>query len=339
MKNITNKLFIIASCFAAVTSFSACEDWTEVESVTIQTPGVDEQNPEEYAKYIQNLNTYKNASHKIVYAWFDNSEKVPFSRGQHITDTPDSLDVISMMHPGNLAEYELTDMQTVRQKGTKVVYTISFDKIQQEYTEKVKEGTLTNVTLEAYLTSETYKSIGYADAFDGIIAEYKGNNPIYMSSDEKAEAKKLQDYFFGAVSTWKSNNADKLLTFQGYPENLIGQTILTSCKHIILVTDNVANATQLSVVARKAMIATNIPSDRFVVAASTTSLDAADKQTGYYGADRALIEAAYWITEPSTDFTKAGLAIYNLQNDYYNANNSYQYVKKAINIMNPAPKK
>jgi len=45
------------------------------------------------------------------------------------------------------------------------------------------------------------------------------------------------------------------------------------------------------------------------------------------------------VTEPSAEFTKAGLAIENMQNDYYNATNTYQYVREAINIMNPAPKK
>lgn len=127
MKNI----FIVASCFAAITCFSACDDWTEVENVNINTPGIEEQDPAAYAKYLQNLVAYKNSDHKVVYAWFDNSEKTPFSRGQHISDAPDSLDVISMMYPAELAAFELVDMQTVHAKGTKVVYTISFDKIQK----------------------------------------------------------------------------------------------------------------------------------------------------------------------------------------------------------------
>ena len=88
------------------------------------------------------------------------------------------------------------------------------------------------------------KQIGYAGSFDGMITEYKGNNPIYMSAEQKAEAKKYQDIFFSAVLTWKTANADKLLTFQGYPENLIEQTILTNCKHIILATDNVTDDAQ-----------------------------------------------------------------------------------------------
>ena len=172
-----------------------------------------------------------------------------------------------------------------------------------------------------------------------MIIEYKGRNPIYMSNEEKTEAKKYQDSFFGAVSSWKNSNSGKILSFQGNPENLISQTILENCKHIILNTDNVVDDAQLSVVARKALLADNVPSDRFIVTVSTASLDASDKKTGFYGEDRAITEAAYWVMEPTTDFTKSGLAIYNVQNDYYNANHTYKYVKEAINIMNPAPQK
>lgn len=85
-------------------------------------------------------------------------------------------------------------------------------------------------------------------------------------------------------------------------------------------------------------MADGVPADRFIVSASTISLDTTDKTTGYYNALRALSEAAYWVTEPSAEFIKAGLAIENMQNDYYNATNTYQYVREAINIMNPAPK-
>ena len=79
-----------------------------------------------------------------------------------------------------------------------VVYTISFDKIQKEYTEKVKEGTATG-SFDTYLKSEMDKQIGYAGSFDGMITEYKGNNPIYMSAEQKAEVPLL--YASGAGKT------------------------------------------------------------------------------------------------------------------------------------------
>ncbi|KAB4029238.1 glycoside hydrolase family 18, partial [Bacteroides uniformis] len=116
-------------------------------------------------------------------------------------------------------------------------------------------------------------------------------------------------------------------------------SVLSSCDHIILITNDATDVAQLGIEALQALMADGVPADRFIVSASTVSLDTTDKTTGYYNALRALSEAAYWVTEPSAEFTKAGLAIENMQNDYYNATNTYQYVREAINIMNPAPKK
>ena len=38
-------------------------------------------------------------------------------------------------------------------------------------------------------------------------------------------------------------------------------------------------------------------------------------------------------------YEKAGIAIYNVQNDYYSTSGACTYVKEAIDIMNPAPVK
>ena len=77
----------IALAAFSVLALSACSDWTDSESIKLKEPGIDEQSPELYAKYLKNLREYKNSDHKIVYGWFDNSEKVPFSRGQHMSNS------------------------------------------------------------------------------------------------------------------------------------------------------------------------------------------------------------------------------------------------------------
>lgn len=327
----------IALAAFSVLALSACSDWTDTESINLVEPGIDQQAPELYAKYLKNLQAYKESDHKVVYGWFDNSEKVPFTRGQHISDAPDSLDVIIMTTP-DLVEFELEDIATVHAKGTKVYYSISYDNILKEHTDKVKEGEETG-TFSDYLKAEMNRLIALEAPFDGLVAEYRGSNPVYMSEADKAEAKKNQDAFFSVITGWKTANAGKQLVFQGYPANLIGQSVLESCEHIILVTDGATDAALLGIEALQALIGEGVPADRFVVTASTVSLDTTDKTTGFYGAARALSEAAYWVTAPSNQFTKAGLAIKSMQNDYYNATNNYQYVREAINIMNPAPKK
>ena len=56
---------------------------------------------------MENLRQYKaDTEHKKVYAWFDNSEKNPSSYAQHITSLPDSIDIVGLMYPSELAAFE-----------------------------------------------------------------------------------------------------------------------------------------------------------------------------------------------------------------------------------------
>ncbi len=258
----------IALAAFSVLALSACSDWTDSESIKLKEPGIDEQSPELYAKYLKNLQEYKNSDHKIVYGWFDNSEKVPFSRGQHMSDVPDSLDVIIATTP-DLAEFELEDIANVHEKGTKVFYSISYDNILKEHTDKVKEGTETSA-FSAYLSAELNRLIALEAPFDGIVAEYRGSNPIYMSEADKAEAKANQDTFFGVISNWKSANSGKQLCSRVscQPDRPV---VLSSCDHIILITNDVTDVAQLGIEAVQALMADGVPGYRFIVSASTVS--------------------------------------------------------------------
>lgn len=330
-------LFILGSL-----AFVSC---TDVESLDIIRPTAQEQNPEAYAKYLSNLREFKNAEHQVTYAWFDNSVKAPSSAAHHITNVPDSVDVISMMTP-ELADFEKADIETVHQKGTKVVYTISYDEIKTAYDEMKAAADEAGTSIQAfdtYLKSEVDKLLAYAPAYDGLIASYVGQNPEFMVEDAKTEYKKYQDVFLNAIKGWKDANNEKALVWMGKPQNLITRTILGSCKHIILDTNGVNDTNQIRLNVTKALV-DGVPTKNLVFAVSTTASDASNKEIGYWGtgddALRALGEVAYWVTVNDTPlYTKAGIAIYNVQNDYYATGGAYTYVKEAINLMNPAPKK
>ena len=105
--------FKIATLLFFTTSFTlgACSDWTDIEGIDIKQPNIQEQNPELYTKYLENLRQYKaDTEHKKVYAWFDNSEKKSVSRAQHLVDLPDSLDVVSLLCPDNLSAVSYTHL-------------------------------------------------------------------------------------------------------------------------------------------------------------------------------------------------------------------------------------
>lgn len=335
-----NKIFIfLLTLFAGGFIFTSCSDWTEDESVdTKQT-----ENPA-YASYLESLRAYKNSDHKFVYAWFDNKEKTPSSRGQHMSDVPDSVDVVVLTYPESLAEFEIKDMQILQNdKGTKVLYVVGYDAIKKAYDQMVQEETEKNENYQSpvfisYLTEKVQDQLALSSTYnyDGIIVSYRGQSTVYMTSEDKAEYKANQEAFLKLVTTWYEKNTTKIIVYEGNPQFLEDKSLLADCKHIVLNTLGVSSADILSIQASEAMVK-DVPTDRFIVAASTTSLDTSDKNTGYYGNNRAIVEAAYWVTKKEDGYNKAGLGIYNIQNDYYNITKVYQYAKESINIMNPAP--
>ena len=61
--------FKIATLLFFTTSFTlgACSDWTDIEGIDIKQPNIQEQNPELYTKYLENLRQYKaDTEHKKV---------------------------------------------------------------------------------------------------------------------------------------------------------------------------------------------------------------------------------------------------------------------------------
>ena len=68
------KKFLFPAVAVAALSLAACSDWTETESLDINYPSLEEQNPELYKQYLQALRDYKAGEHKAR------------QRGHHLPD-------------------------------------------------------------------------------------------------------------------------------------------------------------------------------------------------------------------------------------------------------------
>ena len=179
---------------------------------------------------MENLRQYKaDTEHKKVYAWFDNSEKNPSSYAQHITSLPDSIDIVGLMYPSELAAFEKEEIMTLQQKGTKVVYAISYDEIHKQYEDIIStqsEAENEN-TFDYFLSKEIEKQLAYAAPFDGIILKFIGQNPKYMTAEDKAAYTASQNIFFNAALNWINKNEGKFLSLQGKPQNVVDKNILS----------------------------------------------------------------------------------------------------------------
>lgn len=342
--NIINKTILGFLC--VIVGFTACSDWTETESIGIESPKVEDQNPDVYKKYLENLRKYKESNHKVVYAWLDNSSKQPANRSFHMEALPDSIDYIVLEHPSNLADWELKEMDVVREKGTKVLAQFNFDATKAEYEAKIgdmikeeldvsQEPPFIDVLIEK-IDKDLKSTTKYK--FDGLVFAYKGKGVAYMTEIERIEYMQYYNASTRLISIWKENNPEMILTFAGNPQNILDKANLEMYKHIIISTNTAKNFGAVTFEVSKA-IGEGIPTDRFIVTAENLSLDKDDTTTGYWSnGERALPSMAEWVNSSHSGFSIVGMGIYGVSNDYYNPDLIFPVTRNAIQILNPSLK-
>ncbi len=194
---------------------------------------------------------------------------------------------------------------------------------------------------------QTALQLAYCDryGFDGISFTYTGRALESMTEEVKALYAARQEAFVSGIREWFAAHEGKLLFFQGNPQNLIDKTILEDCDYIIIPLLSATSGDQLSYGVLMAA-AEGVPTDRFIVGVKTVSPTDESDERGYFaGLDadgksrlRATKGAAQWVVAPAAGYTKAGIAIDEAHNDYYNITLVYKNIREAISIMNPAPK-
>lgn len=340
-----NKLTIISALLFSISLITtACSDWAEIENIALSEPKITEQNPELYAKYLENLRAYKKTEHKPLYVWYDNSQKVPFNRVQHLTSLPDSIDIISLMYPDHLVERELSELEIIRQeKGTKVIYTIDFDAIKVHYNKKnalTKENEPIAVDFLSFMVDSLQYALSLAGkySYDGICIGYTGKGILHMNAAEKVEYAINENAFIGILNDWHERHPNKFIAFTGKPQNVINRELLADCNLIIVSCLDAKNKSQFT---QNAQMATGdgIPAERFAISVSAPPADTENKEVGYFADGTvALSGVAEWCASSYNEFTIAGIAIYNVNSDYYNPIHTFKYTREIINAMNPSIK-
>lgn len=342
--------------FAAAMLFTACSDWTEAESNGIQRPDFPKDNPELYAKYIAALNSYKASNHQVMMTWFDNSLKSPMSRAQHPASVPDSVDIVSLLHPDNLASWEITDIKELQSKGTKVIFTMSYADMLTAYLATLPPQPEPSPAQDivpptdgflAYLAQQTDAYLGLVDkyGYDGVSVFYEPMPLLFLEPEEKIIEQARQEAFTAKLSAWIAAHKEKVFIFEGTPQNLENKSLLNSCRYIVIRSFTASTPQKLSQDIRL-VIREGVPTDRFITGVTSRSLDQAKPEEGNFMDSSgnytlsAAKEAGVWALTPESGFTKAGVAVYNVQTEYYNTDPTriYTYVREAILTMNPSPK-
>ena len=369
MNNIIKHGMLSACCVLGALTLASCD--TDVEAVDLNQPGIEQQNPELYKTYLANLKTYKQNHHKVLIAGFNNSNKLPYTQAQHINAVPDSVDYVVLTNPEAVNEREIKEIGEIRErKGTKTIYDVSFDDIktqydnenaafeavkkadkealdkqlsdnklsQDEYNTKVAEiNARTFVEFKSYLTDSVTVRMSYCDRFglDGVIMTFRGKEKITMTESEKATYSAWENIFLGIAKDWAERHTNKELLLQGKPQFYTDQTIFDMAKFILVPCQDASSSNAVDYTMLKAL-GDGVPTNKLVPVVETTSMDSSDKATGWWSNKvYATLGAARFVTTEHNGYVPAGLAIMNIQNDYYNSAFVYPHIRTAISIMNP----
>lgn len=332
-------------------AFSACSDWTDVESVNLNTSSLETQNPQLYEAYLQEVRNYKQSEHKVMIVKFDNSANYPSGRGEHLTALPDSVDYIVLNNPDNLNEVVVKEMGKIKmEKGIKTLFSIDYATIEQEYQTEIenKEAETENnsAAQDGFLDfceqrMDYYLSLYEKYGYDGINVIYNGVSLPGLLQEEKTQLADRQGIFFSKINAWKDVNQNAELLFEGKPQNtLCDKEFFTIARYIIVPSTDAISSDQL-VYELQSVVTEGVPTDKFVYGVTMPSSGAVGN--GYFGiADAngnrmyAVSGAASTVVSSKGNYRVKGVCVDHVQEDYYNFQKSYQNVREAIALMNPS---
>lgn len=353
--NLKSQLFALFFLTLALTT--SCSDWTVPESLDLKNPSFEERDPHLYADYVRDLKNYKAGEHKVTFVSFDNPQDNPDGQQERLTIIPDSIDFICLNHPDKMSSETQNEMAEIREKGTRTVYIISYDSFEKDWKTMVKENTgLTEEQALTYLSERTDDMLALCDKYnyDGVIVDYTGRSLVSLKEEDLIKYNKRQQSFFNRVMSWREEHGDKTLMFYGnvqylVPENMV---MLKQYNYIALKSALSTNGNDLTVKSLLALQAGEdvkdalyeginpVPADRFIACAKLPQAGDKTLVEGYWNTvdtnGNKIIAArgtAQWMVQFSPDFTRSGIFIMNVQNDYYN--NTYGYLREVIDIMNP----
>lgn len=327
-----------ALLLAAALTLASCNDWTDVDNLKVEYGNVEQENPELYAQYLASLRVYRQTDHTQVYAWYDNSVKVPVSRAHYLRDIPDSIDVVGLIHPDLLTQSELDQIDELQQKkGMKVIYTIDFDQMKSDYTNIIAPATPER-SFRSYLTD----SLSYALSllkkypYDGVCIGYTGKSTVLMDDDEKKEYMENENCFIGIMKDWCSRNEGVELTFLGSPENLLDQSILAECSMILLDGRETTAANELTSLLTQSYLPEY--ADRYGMAVAGTPLTGTNKYATFTDGTPATEAVAAWANSPQQGIRIRAVGVYDFSGDYFNADYTYKNMRNMISTLNPSIK-
>ena len=287
--------------------FAGCSKWTETESVEIKTVYPWEENPEVWEKYKSAIRDYKSRDHYLVYARFENSPEGAVNEKGYMRCLPDSLDIVSLTNSENFSRFDAEDMSWMKSVGTKVLYQVDF----------------------AGNPNMLYDNVMMAAALDKAISVVRDNaldgfSFTGLPKDDGGVTASASKTVVERLSTAAGDEG--LLVFEGNPA-FITQEDMEKIDLYVLPSETAENPYELKNIVLDAADS-GIPADKMLLAADFTG--------EFYDSENVSADVLTSVADHVVSLGPlAGLALYNIESDYYHYEGDWLTVRSLISRLNP----
>lgn len=306
-KNIIK--LICLSLLAASSALTSCSDWTQTEGLDKEVERPEDQNPELWAQYTAALREYKQSEHVISYARLFNSPEMASSEKDFMRCLPDSLDIVSLANADNFSTHDLEDLFVMREKGTRVLYQVDYARRAEEFSDAAKLG-------------------AYLDRVIAFVGETRLNGYSFTGIPQAGDAvtEAAAALIVEKLSSAKAEG--QLLVFEGNPL-FVAAADRAQVDYFVLNTESTYNVTDLKMQVLGATGFAAVAQQKLLLAASVNSplVDESDVEHA------AITEMANRVVSLGP---LAGFGVYNISEDYYDAEKNYKLTRNAIQTLNPS---
>ena len=287
--------------------FAGCSKWTETESVEIKAVYPWEENPEVWEEYKSAIRDYKSREHYLVYARFENSPEGAVNEKGYMRCLPDSLDIVSLTNAENFSRFDAEDMAWMKSVGTKVLYQVDF----AGNPDMLYDNVMMTAALDKAISTVSDNALdGFS--FTGLPKDDGG----VTAAASKAVVERL------SVAVGSGG----LLVFEGNPA-FIAQEDMEKIDLYILPSETAENTYELRNIVLDAADS-GIPADKMLLAA--------DFSGEFYDSENASADVLTSVADHVVSLGPlAGLALYNIESDYYHYEGDWLTVRSLISRLNP----
>ncbi|MEG2491419.1 MAG: glycoside hydrolase family 18 [Alistipes sp.] len=326
-----NRLIYIVLLLACIPFFYACEQETTPESIRIQHP--DDQSPilRDDAYYAR-LRAYKLTDHKKAFGWYGSWTAIGSTEQSRLSSAPDSMDIISIWSQWHsLNQAQIADKAFVQKiKGTKVVICISARDVPAEFKE---DGKITDAALAAYAKAWGKDSMDKYE-YDGIDIDFEmaidHQGPLNTTPGAfKKFAQQLSQYIGPASGT------GRLFLIDGNID-MLDQGIAELCTYAVSQAYNSSRASDLDY-RTTSSARSGWKAEQIIFTENFESL----WQSGganYTNAKGESMPSLLGMADYAKTSKSAGFGSYHMEYEYGHKDMPYKYMRRAIQLANPAPK-